>query len=327
MRRFGVVVVVLAVAGAALFTSMIAVAETEYAVVTRFGRPVRILDHAGLSWKLPWPVEDVTRIDRRMQVFDPVRDSTTADERITADKKQVLVSSFCVWRVKDPLRFLVSVRDVERAEARLDDLIQSEIGAAMQLNELTAFLPSSGGAGRTNASQTETQLGPFMDEITRAVAASAERSFGIEILSVRVKRLGFPETNKNSVYQRMGEERRRISAEIRETGRKEAALITQEAEREKSKIIAEARQEAAAIEGNAEAEVIRIYDEAYREAPELFELLRELEVLEGALGPDDWIYLGRNSNLESLLSILPRVNDRAEGADGSDAGSREDDDR
>lgn len=322
MKRFGFGIVVLAVIGAALFSSMIAVAETEYVVVTRFGRPVRILEDAGLSWKLPWPVEAVTRIDRRMQVFDPARDSLADDERLTADKKQVIVSSFCVWRVKDPLQFLVSVRDVERAEARLDDLIQSEIGAAMQLNELTAFLPSSGGADRMNVETRETQLGPFMDGITEAVAASAERSFGIEILSVRMKRLGFPEMNKNSVYARMGEERRRISAEIRETGRKEAAKITQEGDLEKSKILADARRQGAAIRGNAEAEVIRIYDEAYRKAPELFELLRELEVLEGALGPDDWIYLGPNANFESLLSILPRAEVRA-GA-GSESDSSED---
>ena len=128
--------------------------------------------------------------------------------------------------------------------------------------------------------------------------------------------------NKNSVYTRMGAERRRISAETRETGRKEAAKITQEGELEKSKILADARREGAAIRGNAEAEVIRIYDKAYRQAPELFELLRELEVLEGALGPDDWIYLGPNANFESLLSILPRAEVRA-GA-GSESHSMED---
>ncbi|MCU0704325.1 MAG: hypothetical protein MUF18_10155, partial [Fimbriiglobus sp.] len=38
----------------------------EFAYVTRFGRPVAVIDggtNAGLHFKLPWPIDSVVRID------------------------------------------------------------------------------------------------------------------------------------------------------------------------------------------------------------------------------------------------------------------------
>src|SRR5262245_1205625 len=110
MKRVVVLMGFAAILTAAVASAMIPLPETEYGIVTRLGKPVRILDEAGLAWKLPWPFEAVTRIDRRFQVFDPVRATATDDEHLTADRMNLLVTCFCVWRVADPLKFLVSVR-------------------------------------------------------------------------------------------------------------------------------------------------------------------------------------------------------------------------
>ena len=45
----------------------------EFAYVTRFGEPVTTKDggtDAGLHWKLPWPIESVIRVDRRLQTLE-----------------------------------------------------------------------------------------------------------------------------------------------------------------------------------------------------------------------------------------------------------------
>ena len=122
MKGTWIVLIGAAVVIAASASAMVAVEESEYAIISRLGKPVRIREVAGLAWKLPWPVESVNRVDRRVQVFDPVRDVASDDEKLTKDKKNLLVSCFCVWRVRDPLRFAVSVRDRERVEQRLDDV-------------------------------------------------------------------------------------------------------------------------------------------------------------------------------------------------------------
>src|SRR5206468_10401326 len=53
-------------------TALFTVDQAEYAYVTQFGRPVATLDgatDAGLHVKLPWPVQSVLRLDRRVQPF------------------------------------------------------------------------------------------------------------------------------------------------------------------------------------------------------------------------------------------------------------------
>src|SRR3954466_13433868 len=85
------------------WSSLVAVDETEYAVVTSFGRVVAVYglepSTSGLHWKRPW--QSVVRVDRRVRGFDP-----PAREVITGDKRNLEIASFVVYRVADPIRFL-----------------------------------------------------------------------------------------------------------------------------------------------------------------------------------------------------------------------------
>ncbi|MCG8456699.1 MAG: hypothetical protein MI919_10500, partial [Holophagales bacterium] len=108
----GVPVAILAAAPSCLFT----IHETEVGIVTRFGKPRGDLAEAGLHLKLPWPIDRVIRLDRRLLVFD-----NEPAEMLTRDKRNVLVDSFVLWRIEDPLRFAQTVRTRLEAEARLLD--------------------------------------------------------------------------------------------------------------------------------------------------------------------------------------------------------------
>ena len=46
------------------------VRETESALVTRFGEPVREKTEPGLAWKWPAPIERVHRFDSRLRVLE-----------------------------------------------------------------------------------------------------------------------------------------------------------------------------------------------------------------------------------------------------------------
>jgi len=305
MRRV-IVVSILLGGGALLLSTFVPVGETEYAIVTRFGKPVEVLEEAGLAFKAPWPVEAVTRIDRRLQVFDRNRTSTTSIEYLTGDKKNVLIQCFCVWRVKDPLRFLVAVRNKERAEDRLDDLIRSEVTTTVSSYDLSAFLSVPQGEALGGAPETVSRnlMEEIMEEISRDVAAVAEPSLGIDVRAVRIKRFNFPDQNKAAVYRRMQAERERISSEIRAEGRKEGENIRADAALERDRVLADARADAERTRGKAEADATRIYASAYEQDPEFFRFWRRLQLAESIFGPDDWIYLNRRADLAKLLEFF-----------------------
>src|SRR5690348_16593163 len=78
--------------------------RTEFVYVTQLGRPIATLDgandeQAGLHVRWPWPIQTLTRIDRRLQVLDlPAAELVTEDptEGGTIDKT-VAIDAYVVW--------------------------------------------------------------------------------------------------------------------------------------------------------------------------------------------------------------------------------------
>lgn len=131
-RRLRWITALVLVALIALFAARgwVIVEETEYAVVTDFGRIVAVHGaQPGLHAKWPW--QSVETIDRRLQVFDP-----PPREMITGDKRNLEVSSYVVWRVGDAVRFLRSAATLEAAEARLNERVTAALSHAVGSRDL-----------------------------------------------------------------------------------------------------------------------------------------------------------------------------------------------
>ena len=69
MNRLFWIILVVVLAGYSAVTSIIAVKETEIAVISQFGRPVNVIFEAGPAFKLPDPFNTVKRLDKRLQMF------------------------------------------------------------------------------------------------------------------------------------------------------------------------------------------------------------------------------------------------------------------
>src|SRR5262245_26251826 len=86
-------------------SALYAVDHAEFAYVTRFGQPVATFDgaaDAGLHVKLPWPIESVQRLDRRLQHFDlPPTESLTRDPENRTVDKTLAVDAYVCWRIPD----------------------------------------------------------------------------------------------------------------------------------------------------------------------------------------------------------------------------------
>ena len=77
--------------------------ETEFVLVTQFGRPLYAIAGAGLHAK--WAFQSATYFDRRLRIYNP-----RPSEFLTRDKKNIVVDSYVAWKIQDPTRFLAERR-------------------------------------------------------------------------------------------------------------------------------------------------------------------------------------------------------------------------
>ena len=276
-----------AVVAALALTAFYTVAETEAAIVTRFGRPLPGVSGPGLHLKLPWPVDSVVRLDARLLIFDG-----EPTEMLTADKKNVLIDDFICWRIADPLLFAQTVKTRPEAEARLLDLSSAEMGAAVGSEPMESFIKAGG----------PVKLREISRRVGGAVGALARRSFGIEVVDLQINGLNLPPQNRASVIERMRAERARIATGYRSEGEEAALKIQAEAAAERERILAEARSQAEAIRGHGEAEALRTFAGAYSQDPELYRFLRSLESYETILDDKTTLFLESDSELLKTLN-------------------------
>lgn len=277
MNLRSLLVLLLLAGGLLAWSSSFQVAENEYAIVARFGDPQRTVSEAGLHFKWPAPVDTVYRIDGRMHVLDP-----EPEERLTSDKKNLIVDAFLVWSVADPETFWVSLGNRTGAEGRLIHVIRSVTDDVISRHPFAALV-----------SIEEQDFGheELMAELTRQASERTRAEFGVEVHALRVKRLAFPSQNKQAVFDRMEAEREAFAATYRAEGVEQYDTIKSETELTRTKLLAEAGRQAESLRGEARAEAIRIYAEAIAEDPELYDFLRSLEVLEEGLSDGSTIVL------------------------------------
>ncbi|MEM7584945.1 MAG: protease modulator HflC [Acidobacteriota bacterium] len=285
--KLALIVGVLAIA-ALLPTSCFTIQETEVGIVTRFGKPQGDLAEPGLHLKMPWPIDSVMRLDRRLLVFD-----NEPAEMLTRDKRNILVDSFVLWRIEDPLRFAQTVRTRLEAEARLLDLVASSLGAAIGQQPLDRLI---------NVDPEAVQLRHVADQTAEAVGAIALPSFGIGIVDLRLNGFNLPPQNRASVIERMRAERGRIATAYRSEGEEEALKIEAEATKEEDRLLAEAEAQAESIRGAGEAEALALLAEAYGQDPAFYRFLRDLESYEKILDDNTTIFLESDAELLETLN-------------------------
>ncbi len=283
-------VVVLVVLGT--WSVLFAVHVTQYAIVTRFGDPVRVLVEPGLRAKYPWPVEQVVYFDKRLLTLDQPAPGDAPKELLTLDKKNIEVTSYTCWRIDQPQRFLETCGTRADAEAALGDIVYGELGKVLGQHELSALLSTD---------PEQFQLDRITEQIRSTCADLAAREYGVEIVDFRIKRITFPEQNRSAVFERMRAERKRIATKYRSEGAAEAAKIRAEADKERTEIQAGAYRQAQEIEGRAEAEATRVYAEAFGQDVEFYEFLRTLESYKTALANKVTIFIDFDSPYLKLL--------------------------
>ena len=256
MTRFwsflvALVVVLVIVADSALFT----VDQTEQVLITQFGRPVRLITDPGLHVKVPF-VQTVISFDRRLLNLE-----LPGQEVILGDQRRLIVDSFTMFRIADPLQFYRAVRTEEAARSRLREIVNNATRKVLG----NVMLPSVLSADRTH----------IMANLRQQVN-SEMGSFGVAIVDVRIRRADLPEENTQAILSRMQSERQRVAAQARAEGVEAAQKIRAEAERDRTVLLAQARATADNTRGEGEAQASRIFAQAYGKDPNFFAAWRTL---------------------------------------------------
>lgn len=285
IRRYRTPIIV-AAALLVVWLSIFTVPETEFAIVTQFGRPVRTIRNAGLKLKLPY--QSVLRFDRRLRVYNP-----RPSEFLTSDKKNLVIENYVCWRIHDPEKFLQTVGDTTSAEMRLHDIVWSGLSAELGHYEMESLISPT--ADKVKGDELMSTLAKRSDQ-------RALEQYGIEVVDVRIKRLNLPEQNKQSVYARMRAERERIARQYRAEGEEQALRIRAEADRQKEEILSSAYKEAEKIKGDGDAQSTRIYGAAYSRDPQFYKLVRTLEAYKKILDDKTTAVLPADSELLRLLT-------------------------
>lgn len=292
---FPAVVLVLMVVGSLLSQSMVIVDETHQAIITQFGEYRGTISEAGLHFKIPF-IQKANYLERRTLSSDAI-----SQEYLTVDKKRAVVDHVTRWRITDPFRFFITVRTELGAQARLDDIVFSELRRQLAVHNLEDVI----------ADQRE----QIMDNVAESARKEAQ-NFGIHIVDVRIKRADLPPAVQESVFNRMEAERKRESSRYRAEGDERGALIRAEADRQRAVILADAREQAQQIRGEGDAQAVAIYAEALQQDPEFYTFTRRLEAYRNLLGKEDILVL--DSNAEFFRYLLNHSQTQTAGA-GSDA--------
>ncbi|MGL4975298.1 MAG: protease modulator HflC [Bosea sp. (in: a-proteobacteria)] len=261
LRAFGLVVV--GIIGVIIYASTFVVQQTQSAIVLRFGAVRSVVTAPGIYLKLPAPFEQVLNLDNRILDLD-----LPAQEIIASDQKRLVVDAFTRFRITDPLRFFQSSNNIQRANAQLANIVNSQVRSVL--------------AEATFTSMVRTERSKLMQRIRDDVNREAER-FGMTVVDVRLRRVDLPEANSQAVFQRMQTERAREAAEARALGAQQAQEIRARADREATIIVADATRRSDEFRGQGEGERNRIFAEVFGKDPEFFAFWRSMQAYEASM--------------------------------------------
>lgn len=283
IRNVGIVIVVLI--ALVILNPLVVTRANEYTLIIQFGKVVRVEDTAGPSLRIPF-LQSVQKIPRYRMISDLYPSDVT-----TKDKKVMTVDSFVIWDINDPVKYLSSLNaSKEKAEVRLGNVVYNSIKNVLSSTNQADII--SGRDGDLSKTITE-NIGNAMD------------SYGINVYAVETKKLDLPDSNKESVYQRMISERNNIAAQYTADGDYQSSLIKNETDKTVKETIAKAGAEAEKIKAEGEARYMQILSDAYNDEAkaEFYNYVRSLDALKSSLkGENKTVILNRDSELARILS-------------------------
>ena len=227
VRRAQAGLFVLAALALLAASSVVLVSESQQAVVTRFGAPLSVVNRfqpasaggesgAGAVLKLPF-VDRVIWLERGLQGY------SLGEQKVhTSDAQVLLVDTDVTYRIIDPVRLVSSLGTGEKVGDQVRTILPSLLEEELSQRPAGVIAtPGSGGAGRQIRSALDAKL----------------RTYGVQVIDVRIGRVVLPEGGQKLAFDRMKERHDRQAWEIADTSVLEARQTVAEADAKAAEIM------------------------------------------------------------------------------------------
>ncbi|PTQ89131.1 protease modulator HflC [Agitococcus lubricus] len=260
-----------------LSSSVYTIRESQRGVLVQFGEIIESNIGAGIGLKVPF-MHEIKKFDTRTQVTDSER-----TEYLTQENKFLIVDAYVLWKIIDVKKYYtVTGGDFKKAEillmTRVKDSLKNKVSE------------------RTVQEVVAGQRDQMMQQLTTEANQISQKEFGIQVVDVRVKRVDFPETISESIYNRMRTEREREAREHRSQGNELAEKIQADADREQRVLLSDAYRQAEILRGEGDAQAAAISAAAFGKDAEFYRFYRSMQAYRQSFNkPNDVMVLKGDS--------------------------------
>lgn len=293
-------------------TATYTVNEVEQAIVTRFGevitvvveeitpelenqirstpqtKDVKIVQGKGLFFKVPF-IDSVEKYTSQLLTY-----KTISREVTTSDKKKIVLDNNAQWQIVNPVLFRMSVRTIQSANTKLDDIIYSKLNEKIGLTDGSTLISDKAYV----YAMTQTIRDNTNVEVSK---------FGMQVFDVRIAKTELPPENNENIFNRMRTERMKIANKFRAEGEEQYKVMTAQAEKQVVILKAEAYAKAEQIKGEGDAKALEIYAEAYNKDPEFYQFQKTLQTYAEALKGNAKIVIDSDSEFAKYLFNIGNV--------------------
>jgi membrane protease subunit HflC len=268
------------------------VRQSEVAVVTTFGKPVRNITEPGAYFKWPWPIQNVYKFDKRVQNFEDKFSQT-----LTADNNNLIVTIYTGWEISDASEFYPKfLGSVPAAQRALESMMRNAKNAVIASHNLSDFVNSDPQQLKFDAIESEIQA-----EVQSELSTN---NYGIKLDFLGFKKIELPESVTATVFARMTAERQQIINSLQYAGEAEATKIKSAADRQASSVVNNAIADATRIRGEGEAAAAQVLP-VFQQNPELANYLLRIDALKQSLNQKSTLIFDERTPPFDLFQNLP----------------------
>lgn len=297
---------IILIIGYLVLTSFYTVGETERAVITTFGK-VTAVKEAGLQFKLPYPIQDVYKVDmttRKITIGygEGIKQNyVNVDESrmITGDFNVVSVDFFMEWKVSDPQKYLFNSKDPQGILKNVAQAAARDVMGSKTVDEVLT-------TGKV----------AIQSEIKEMMVARLEAyDIGIQIIEVKIQDAEPPTTEVIAAFKAVETAKQEKETTINVAKAYENSVLP-EAQAEADKILkeAEAFKEKRVNEAEGAAAKFNAMFNEYINSPEITKKRMYLETIE-TIFPGIELYIDAgDGSMEKLMIVGEDTNNSAASA-------------
>lgn len=288
----GLLVIVLA----ALSTAFYTVDQTEFAVLTTFGRPTENVIDSGLKFKLPYPIQKVHKLSKETFSLslgyegqgEGLQIKEAEAKMITGDENIILADLEVQWKIIDPVAYLYNTNDPNTILYNAtSSSLRNVIGNSTVDDALTD--------GRTEI------INDIRDNLVKLVDVY---KLGVAIINVNLQDVDLPTTEVDAAFKAVTDAREERITKINEAEKYRNEKINQ-VKGEQSAILSRAEGEKIKLTEKAKGDVAKfnaIYSE-YKVNPEITRNRLNIEAIQIAFKDANIIIVDDNGDTVKYLPV------------------------